>query len=96
MAKYQNIPIRTEVASVFDSYPQRIRIKLLNLRRLILETAASIESVGEIEEALKWGESSYLTSKTKSGGTIKDCMEKVPWRTIFNLFQMYSKFSSCI
>ena len=76
MAKHQNISIKTEVASVFDSYPQKIRIKLLNLRRLILETAASIESVGEIEEALKWGEPSYLTPKTKSGSTIRIAWKK--------------------
>lgn len=76
MAKHHNIPIKTEVASVFNSYPQKIRIKLFNLRRLILETAASIESVGEIEEALKWGEPSYLTPKTKSGSTIRIAWKK--------------------
>jgi len=41
------------------------------LRQLILDTAASIESVGGIEETLKWGEPSYLTPKTKSGSTIR-------------------------
>ena len=60
-----------EVASVFNSYPQKIRTKLLILRQLILDTAASIEVVGEIEETLKWGEPSYLTPKTKSGSTIR-------------------------
>ena len=42
----------------------------------ILELAASIEGVGEIEEALKWGEPSYLTSKTKSGGRIRIAWKK--------------------
>ena len=46
------------------------------LRQLILETAASIESVGEIEETLKWGEPSYLTPKTKSGSTIRIAWKK--------------------
>ena len=41
------------------------------LRQLILETAAAIDSVGEIEETLKWGEPSYLTPITKTGSTIR-------------------------
>ena len=61
----------TEVAAFFKSYPQKIRAKLMFLRQLILETAAAIEGVGEIEETLKWGEPSYLTPKTKSGSTIR-------------------------
>ena len=60
-----------EVAAVFQSYPTAIRIKLLYLRQLILDTAASTEGFGEIEETLKWGEPSYLTPKTKSGSTIR-------------------------
>ncbi len=60
-----------DVASVFQSYPKKIRAKLMFLRKLILETADSIEEVGEIEETLKWGEPSYLTPKTKSGSTIR-------------------------
>ncbi len=76
MAKNQNIPIIPEVAAVFDSYPQKIRTKLMILRQLILETAAAIEGVGEIEETLKWGEPSYLTPKTKSGSTIRIAWKK--------------------
>ena len=60
-----------EVAVVFKSYPQKMRAKLMFLRQLILETAASFKNVGEIEETLKWGEPSYLTPKTKSGSTIR-------------------------
>ena len=59
------------VAAVFESYPPKIQKKLMFLRQLILETASTIEGVGEIEETLKWGEPSYLTSKTKSGSTIR-------------------------
>lgn len=60
-----------EVAAVFERYPDGIREKILLLRRLILETAATTEGVGEIEETLKWGEPSYLTPKTKSGSTVR-------------------------
>ena len=60
-----------DVAAVFDQYPERMREKLLFLRRLIIETAATTEGVGELEETLKWGEPSYLTPQTKSGSTVR-------------------------
>jgi Domain of unknown function (DU1801) len=59
------------VASVFESYPPRIRSKLKALRRLILDTARTTDGVGAIEEALKWGQPSYLTMETGSGSTIR-------------------------
>ncbi|EPG74386.1 PF08818 domain protein [Leptospira fainei serovar Hurstbridge str. BUT 6] len=59
------------VAEVFYNYPERMRTKLLFLRQLIFDTAAKTESVGPLEETLKWGEPSYLTSQTKSGSTIR-------------------------
>jgi hypothetical protein len=43
------------VARVFEAYPPRMRRKLLALRRLIFDTAASTEGVGKLEETLKWG-----------------------------------------
>ncbi len=63
--------MQKEVAAIFDTYPIKFKRKLLDLRQLILETAAKNESVGEIEETLKWGEPSYVTSKSKSGSTIR-------------------------
>ena len=74
MTKDSSVPKKIknpEVAAVFKSYPPKIRTKLMFLRHLILDTAASTEGVGEIEETLKWGEPSYLTPKTKSGSTIR-------------------------
>ena len=59
------------VAAVFNGYPERMKSKLMFLRQLILETAATSDGVGEIEETLKWGEPSYLTPKTKSGSTVR-------------------------
>jgi hypothetical protein len=59
------------VDAVFRSYPKSIKIKLLALRRLIFDTAATTEGVGKIEETLKWGQPSYLTPETKSGSTIR-------------------------
>ena len=59
------------VALAFDSYPAPMRRKLLAMRELIFQTAASTQGVGELEETLKWGEPAYLTSKSKSGSTIR-------------------------
>ncbi|AMO99342.1 hypothetical protein CAter282_1457 [Collimonas arenae] len=65
-------PIKNaNVAKIFDGYPPRVRRKLLVLRQLILDTAAGTAGVGEIEEILKWGEPAYLTTKSKSGSTIR-------------------------
>jgi hypothetical protein len=41
------------------------------LRKLILQTARETAGVGPLEEALKWGQVSYLTSESKSGSTIR-------------------------
>lgn len=63
--------IEPRVAKVFSSYPPQIRAQLQRLRRLILDTAAGIEGVGQISETLKWGEPAYLTEASKSGSTIR-------------------------
>lgn len=65
--KFQN----PEVADRFDSYPTKFRNKLMFLRQLIFATAANTKAVGELEETLKWGEPSYVTSQTKSGSTVR-------------------------
>ncbi len=60
-----------QVGATFDSYAKPLRARLLELRALILETASTTPGVGRVEEALRWGEPSYLTSETKSGSTIR-------------------------
>lgn len=59
------------VAAVLDAYPAPLRERLAWLRSLIYETAAATEGVGPLEETLKWGEASYLTSTSGSGTTIR-------------------------
>lgn len=59
------------VAQAFEAYPVYFRRKLLALRELIFQTAASTEGVGVIEETLKWSEPAYVTSQSKSGSTIR-------------------------
>jgi hypothetical protein len=59
------------VARAFENYPSEIRHRLLALRELIFRTAAATEGVGKLEETLKWGEPAYVTSRSKSGSTIR-------------------------
>jgi hypothetical protein len=59
------------VDAAFSTYPQPVKAKLLALRRLIFDTAKTTTGVGLLEEALKWGQPSYLTSESKSGSTIR-------------------------
>ena len=67
------------MAAVLESYPKPIGTKLQALRKLILDTAKTTKGVGAIEEALKWGQPSYLTSESKSGSTIRiDQVKAVP------------------
>ncbi|CAN7719659.1 DUF1801 domain-containing protein [Paenibacillus sp. LjRoot153] len=56
------------VAAVFNQYPKHIQKKLLFLRQLILETASEIGGMDSLEETLKWGEPSYVST---SGSTIR-------------------------
>ena len=63
-------PSDAAVDAVFNAYPKPLKSKLLALRRLILDTAKKTEGVGALEETLKWGQPSYLTTSTKSGSTI--------------------------
>ena len=59
------------VDRVFEAYPKPVKAKLLALRRLILDTAKATGGVGALEEALKWGQPSYLTTESKSGSTVR-------------------------
>jgi len=59
------------VANVLDGYPRPIGAKLQALRKLILDTARTTDGVGALEETLKWGQVSYLTSETGSGSTVR-------------------------
>jgi hypothetical protein len=64
------------VAQAFDTYPVAMRRKLLALRELIFDTAASTEGVGELEETLKWGEPAYVTADSRSGSTVRLAWKK--------------------
>lgn len=66
------------VTDTINGYPKPVRAGVLALRDLILETADEIEGVGLIEEALRWGQPSYLTSETGSGGLLFKAGASIP------------------
>lgn len=70
MTKWSHIE-NPEVAEVFAAYPKDIKTKLMFLRQLIFDVASKTEGVGELEETLKWGQPSYLTTQSKSGSLIR-------------------------
>lgn len=43
----------------------------MEVRDLILATAAEMPEVGVLTETLKWGQPAYLTNQTKSGTTLR-------------------------
>ena len=59
------------VKAVFDAYAPPLRTALLDLRKLIYSTAARTEGVGDLSECLKWQQAAYLTTKSRSGSTIR-------------------------
>ena len=70
-ASKPSAPRDRAVANVLDGYPRPIGTKLQALRKLILDTARTTDGVGALEETLKWGQVSYLTSETGAGSTIR-------------------------
>tara|TARA_R110000868_G_scaffold408293_3_gene690962 strand:+ start:30318 stop:30713 length:396 start_codon:yes stop_codon:yes gene_type:complete len=67
------------VKEKFDSYPDHIKPKMNDLRNLIYQVAEHTDGVGQITETLKWSEPAYLTSKPKSGTTVRmDWKERDP------------------
>lgn len=60
-----------KIQAIYDDYPDDIRQKLLLLRQLIYEVAEENPEIGALEETLKWGQISYLPTKSKIGTTIR-------------------------
>ena len=76
-----------KVEEVFNNYPELIRIRMLALRDLVIETARDINDLEELQETLKWGEPSYLA---KNGSTLRiDWKSKAP-----DQYAMYFKCTS--
>lgn len=68
--------IETGVLRAFQQVEPADRQILLDVRELIFEVAASDPRIDEIEETLRWGEPAYVTTKHKTGSTIRLGIEK--------------------
>lgn len=64
-----------------------MRRKLLALRELIFATAASTAGVGELDETLKWGEPTYITT-SKTGSPVR-----IAWKA--RSPQQYAMYFNC-
>ncbi len=85
--KHLTLQSNPKVQTVFNSYPEAVRKKLLHLRGIILATANNIPEVSKLEETLKWGEPSYIT---KIGSTLRiDWKSKQP-----NQYALYFQCTS--
>jgi len=61
---------------IFTNYPGTVRERMLFLRQLVIETAQETESIDTLEETLKWGEPSFVTT---IGSTLRmDWKERAP------------------
>lgn len=59
------------VKAKFDTYPRVVRERLMVLRELIFDVAREHQEIGVLEETLKWGEPSYIPSRSKSGSMVR-------------------------
>jgi hypothetical protein len=62
---------RLAVDSTLAGLPQPVSARLKEVRELVLATAAATAGVGPVEQALKWGQPSFLTTESGSGSTIR-------------------------
>jgi hypothetical protein len=63
--------LKSEFSKAIAVYSPLVRARLVELRQLILDTAVSTKGVGQIEEALRRNQPSFLTPETGSGSTIR-------------------------
>lgn len=82
-----NLETDPRVPEKFKSYPKPVRQKMQALRKIVIETAKEIDDIDSLEETLKWGEPSFLTTH---GSTLRmDWKPKKP-----DQYAMYFKCTS--
>lgn len=62
--------IPQDVAGVVAGFPDAAQDVFARLRGFVFEAAAE-RSVGPLEETLKWGEPAYLTTRARTGTTVR-------------------------
>lgn len=60
-----------DTADKLASYPDGLQQRLSAVRALIIDIGKSTETIGTLDESLKWGQISFATSKPKSGTPIR-------------------------
>lgn len=70
----------TQIAAVFNSYPEPAKSGLLKLRALIFEVAEANPKIGAVSETLKWGQPSYQSA---SGTPIRLGLPKAGGYAVF-------------
>ncbi|GAJ70561.1 hypothetical protein JCM18904_1285 [Vibrio sp. JCM 18904] len=63
----------------FDEYPKHVRIRIEELRNIVLTIASELKLGGEVEESLKWGGGPSYSVKTGSPVRM-DWKQKTPSR----------------
>lgn len=61
----------SEVQATFDQYPPKPRHRLLQLRELIFDAARELDTIGELQESLRWGEPSYVPVRRRTGTPVR-------------------------
>lgn len=69
-------PIPSPINAAYERFETAQSDTLLKARALIFEVAREDKNIGELEEVLRWGEPAYITSKKKTGSTIRLAVEK--------------------
>ena len=59
------------IQQAYSSFPESQQKYLMALRALVLDVAEALELPGGIEEAMKWGQPSYLPVKPRIGTTVR-------------------------
>ncbi|WP_299440843.1 DUF1801 domain-containing protein [uncultured Aquimarina sp.] len=83
--KTLQVKTNPDVELVYDTYPDYVREKILDLRNLIIQTAQEQEGITSLEETLKWGEPSFIAKK---GSTFR-----IDWKK--NKPDQYAMYFQC-
>jgi len=60
-----------KIEAIFQQYSGKSHQHMMRLRQLVFDVADATDEVGNITEALRWGEPAYLTQQSKSGSSIR-------------------------
>jgi hypothetical protein len=63
--------MKPDIEAAIGAYPEPVQTALRDLRGLVLDTASQTPGVGTVEEALRWGQPSFLTTESGSGSTVR-------------------------